>query len=49
MSVPSAALNPTRSRTASKTAFFETAATRPHISEKTMIPTTPMGITHNSS
>ena len=28
-----AALNPTRSRTASKTALPETAATRPHISE----------------
>ena len=30
---PRAALNPTRSRIASNTAFPETAATRPHISE----------------
>ena len=33
MSVPRPALNPTRSRTRSKTGRFEIAATRPHISE----------------
>ena len=47
-SAPSAALKPTRSRTASKTALPDTAATRPHISEKTMIPQTPIGITQKS-
>jgi hypothetical protein len=49
ISVLRPALNPTRSRTASKTAFFETAATRPLISEYTMIPSTPTGITQRSS
>ena len=41
-SVPSPALKPTRSRTRSNTGRFEIAATRPHISEYTMIPMTPI-------
>ena len=45
---PSADLKPMRSRIASKTALPDTAATRPHISEYTMIPITPTGTTHSS-
>ena len=49
MSVVRPAENPTRSRTASKTAFCEMAATRPHISEYTLMPTTPTTTTQRSS
>ena len=39
---------PSRSRTASKTAFSETAATRPHISAYVTIPPTPITTAQSS-
>jgi len=46
--VTSPALKPTRSRTASKTALPDAAATRPHISVYVMIPSTPITTTQRS-